>query len=156
MNFLYTGGLTAQPPGARTERHSHPREYKMTIIILRNHRHHYKHLRAHSRKRQHFQDMGKNDELDSVLPRIVFCYTLFNIFVTGLLLRMRPDKLPLWYTAQMMCYMPPRFMDHYRRCHHFFFADLCYWVNLMVIPSVAELSKFSYYYLYGCFRRRFI
>jgi hypothetical protein len=68
----------------------------------------------------------------STRDKIAFCSATGNIFVTALLLGMAPEKLPIWYTGQMAYYMPLRYFSYHRRGYHYFIADLCYWVNLMV------------------------
>jgi hypothetical protein len=68
----------------------------------------------------------------SARDKVAFCSAVGNIFATALLLGMAPEKLPIWYTGQMIYYMPLRYMSYHRRGYHYFIADLCYWVNLMV------------------------
>jgi len=68
----------------------------------------------------------------STRDKIAFCSAVANIFITALLLGMAPEKLPIWYTGQMAFFMPLRFFSYHRRGWHYFIADLCYWVNLMV------------------------
>jgi hypothetical protein len=70
----------------------------------------------------------------SMRDKIAFCSATGNIFVTALLLGMAPEKLPIWYTGQMAYYMPLRYFSYHRLGYHYFIADLCYWVNLMVFP----------------------
>ena len=72
---------------------------------------------------------GKNV---STRDKIAFCSAVGNIFITALLLGMAPEKIPLWYTGQIVFYMPLRYFSYHRRGYHYFIADLCYWVNLMV------------------------
>lgn len=56
---------------------------------------------------------------------------------------MAPEKLPIWYTGQLLYYMPLRYLSYQRRGYHYFIADLCYWVNLMVVRilHVANLAR---------------
>ena len=67
----------------------------------------------------------------STRDKIAFVSAVGNIFATALLLGMAPEKLPIWYTGQMIYYMPLRFFSYHRRGYHYFIADLCYWVNLL-------------------------
>jgi Protein of unknown function (DUF2838) len=76
----------------------------------------------------------------STRDKIAFCSAVGNIFATALLLGMAPDKLPLWYTVQMIYYMPLRFFSFRRRGYHYFIADLCYWVNLMVLHQKSHAN----------------
>jgi hypothetical protein len=68
----------------------------------------------------------------STRDKIAFVSAVGNIFATALLLGMAPDRLPIWYTGQMIYYMPLRYFSYHRRGYHYFIADLCYWVNLLV------------------------
>ena len=68
----------------------------------------------------------------STRDKIAFVSAVGNIFATALLLGMAPDKLPIWYTGQMIYYMPLRYFSYHRRGYHYFIADLCYWTNLLV------------------------
>jgi hypothetical protein len=68
----------------------------------------------------------------SARDKIAFVSAVGNIFATALLLGMAPERLPIWYTGQMMYYIPLRYISYHRRGWHYFIADLCYWVNLMV------------------------
>ena len=76
---------------------------------------------------------GKNV---STRDKIAFVSAVGNIFITALLLGMAPDKLPIWYTGQMIYYMPLRYFSYKNKGYHYFIADLCYWVNLMVCWSL--------------------
>ena len=72
---------------------------------------------------------GKNV---SMRNKIAFVSAVGNIFFTALLLGMAPEKLPIWYTGQMIYYMPLRYFSYKNKGYHYFIADLCYWVNLSV------------------------
>jgi hypothetical protein len=72
---------------------------------------------------------GKNV---SMRDKIAFVSAVGNIFFTGFLLGAAPEKLPIWYTGQMIYYMPLRYFSYKNKGYHYFIADLCYWVNLLV------------------------
>ena len=78
------------------------------------------------------QDTWNDGKSVSTRDKIAFCSAVGNIFATALLLGMAPEKLPVWYTGQMIYYMPLRYFSYHRRGYHYFIADLCYWVNLLV------------------------
>lgn len=93
--------------------------------------------------------------------KLAFCHTAGTIFVTAVLLAMAPEKLPLWYTVLWLCHMSLQVVSFYRQGYHYFFSDLCHWVNLLVIPMPKKtnrsLSCFSGYFHHrpfcssGCF-----
>lgn len=92
---------------------------------------------------------GKNV---SMRDKIAFVSAVGNIFFTALLLGMAPDRLPIWYTGQMIYYMPLRYFSYKSRGYHYFIADLCYWVNLMVVCLWGSLLMGSWCCFCGCFR----
>ncbi|KAF3937169.1 hypothetical protein ABW19_dt0201244 [Dactylella cylindrospora] len=44
--------------------------------------------------------------------------------------------MPLWYTLQMVYFMPIRFYSYHKRGYHYFLADLCYFVNVLLLSSI--------------------
>jgi hypothetical protein len=65
-----------------------------------------------------------------------FIAAVMNIFVSGYLVGLHPDFLPYWYTAQLVYFMPMRFITYHKKGYHYFLADLCYFVNILVVLSV--------------------
>ena len=49
----------------------------------------------------------------------------------------------LWFTAQLCYFMPIRYYTYQKRGYHYFLADMCYFVNLLMLLSiwVAPRSK---------------
>lgn len=100
------------------------------------------------------QDTWNDGKSVSIRDKIAFCSAVGNIFATALLLGMAPEKLPVWYTGQMIYYMPLRYFSYHRRGYHYFIADLCYWVNLLVFRRDSYLNNYSWCCFYGYFRHR--
>jgi hypothetical protein len=65
-----------------------------------------------------------------------FIAAVMNIFVSGYLIGCHPDLLPHWYTAQLLYFMPLRFFTYHKKGYHYFLADLCYFVNILLVLSV--------------------
>ena len=65
-----------------------------------------------------------------------FIAAVMNIFVSGYLVGLHPDLFPHWYTAQLLYFMPVRFFTYHKIGYHYFLADLCYFVNILVVLSV--------------------
>ncbi|RYN39511.1 hypothetical protein AA0112_g3445 [Alternaria arborescens] len=65
-----------------------------------------------------------------------FIAAVMNIFVSGYLVGCHPDLLPHWYTAQLLYFMPLRFFTYHKKGYHYFLADLCYFVNILLVLSV--------------------
>lgn len=65
-----------------------------------------------------------------------FIAAVMNIFVSGYLVGCHPDLFPHWYTAQLLYFMPIRFITYHKKGYHYFLADLCYFVNILVVLSI--------------------
>lgn len=65
-----------------------------------------------------------------------FIAAVMNIFVSGYLIGCHPDLLPHWYTAQLLYFMPLRFFTYHKKGYHYFLADLCYFVNILLVLSI--------------------
>ncbi|KAF7564866.1 DUF2838 domain containing protein [Pyrenophora tritici-repentis] len=65
-----------------------------------------------------------------------FIAAVMNIFVSGYLVGCHPDWFPHWYTAQLLYFMPIRFITYHKKGYHYFLADLCYFVNILMVMSI--------------------
>ncbi|KAJ4306327.1 hypothetical protein N0V88_001127 [Collariella sp. IMI 366227] len=68
--------------------------------------------------------------------KISFICGVMNIFVSGYLMGAWPEWFHLWYTVQVLWYMPIRFYTYHKRGYHYFLADLCYFVNFLLLLSI--------------------
>lgn len=87
--------------------------------------------------------------------KISFMSAVLNIFISGYLLGLLPDKYYWWFTIQLAYFMPIRFYTYHRRGMHYFLADLCYFVNALclltiwVFPRSKRLFISTYCLAYG-------
>lgn len=87
--------------------------------------------------------------------KISFIFGVLNIFISGYLIGAYPDSFYFWYTAQILYFMPIRWYTYHRRGYHYFLADLCYFVNLLlmlslwVFPSSKRLFLSTYCLAFG-------
>lgn len=87
--------------------------------------------------------------------KVSFICATLNIFISGYLIGAFPDWFHLWYTAQLIYFMPIRYYTYHRRGYHYFLADLCYFVNfllflsLWIFPSSKRLFISSYCLAFG-------
>ncbi|KAH7078390.1 hypothetical protein FB567DRAFT_607585 [Paraphoma chrysanthemicola] len=65
-----------------------------------------------------------------------FMAAVMNIFGSGYLVGSHPDFFPYWYTAQLLYFMPIRFITYHKKGYHYFLADLCYFVNILAVLSI--------------------
>ncbi|KAF2184742.1 hypothetical protein K469DRAFT_633000 [Zopfia rhizophila CBS 207.26] len=70
-----------------------------------------------------------------------FIAGVMNIVVSGYLVGARPEFFPIWYTAQLLYFMPIRYYTYHKKGYHYFLADLCYFVNLLAFLSIWVFPK---------------
>ncbi|KAM7207548.1 Protein of unknown function (DUF2838) domain containing protein [Naviculisporaceae sp. PSN 640] len=68
--------------------------------------------------------------------KISFICGVMNIFMSGYLIGGHPELFHLWYTAQVLYFMPIRWYTYHKRGYHYFLADLCYFVNFLLLLSI--------------------
>lgn len=68
--------------------------------------------------------------------KVSFIAGVANIFVSGYLIGAFPEKFYLWYTLQFLYFYPLRFFMYRRRGMGYFLADLCYFVNFLLLGSI--------------------
>ncbi|KAI1042595.1 hypothetical protein LB505_004225 [Fusarium chuoi] len=91
----------------------------------------------------------------SAREKVSFIFGVMNIFVSGYLIGAHPEYFHLWYTVQLLYFMPIRFFTYHRRGYHYFLADLCYFTNLLlalsiwIFPGSKRLFTASYCLAFG-------
>ena len=87
--------------------------------------------------------------------KISFIAGVLNIFISGYLIGAHPEHFFFWFTAQLAYFMPIRYYTYHRRGYHYFLADLCYFVNLLLLlvvwvaPQSKRLFISTYCLAYG-------
>ena len=79
----------------------------------------------------------------TVREKVAFIAGVLNIFISGYLIGAHPELFYYWFTLQLSYFMPIRYYTYQKRGYHYFLADLCYFVNLLLLLSiwVAPRSK---------------
>ncbi|KAJ4263192.1 hypothetical protein NW762_006814 [Fusarium torreyae] len=91
----------------------------------------------------------------SAREKVSFIFGVLNIFISGYLIGAYPEYFHLWYTVQLLYFMPIRYFTYNRRGYHYFLADLCYFTNLLlalsiwVFPGSKRLFTASYCLAFG-------
>lgn len=62
-----------------------------------------------------------------------FIAGVLNILISGYLIGAFPEYFHLWYTLQFFYFYPLRFYMYRRKGFHYFLADLCYFVNFLLL-----------------------
>jgi hypothetical protein len=68
--------------------------------------------------------------------KISFITGVLNIFISGYLIGAYPEYFHIWYTAQLAFFMPIRYYKYHKIGYHYFLADLCYFVNLLMLLTI--------------------
>lgn len=68
--------------------------------------------------------------------KLSFIAGVMNVFVSGYLVGGHPDLYHIWYTIQLLYFMPIRFYTYQKKGYHYFLADLCYFVNLLLMLTI--------------------
>ncbi|KOS17351.1 putative membrane protein [Escovopsis weberi] len=114
--------------------------------------------RYRKRMRQRVEKLGKqwsDTKVISAREKIAFICGVMNIFISGYLIGGHPEYFHLWYTAQLIYFMPIRIFTYHARGYHYFLADLCYFVNVLLalsiwaFPNSERLFTAAYCLAYG-------
>ncbi|KAL2021473.1 hypothetical protein VTK56DRAFT_7106 [Thermocarpiscus australiensis] len=95
--------------------------------------------RYRKRMRESVEKLGRrwNDtKVITLREKISFICGVMNIFACGYLIGGFAEYFHLWYTAQVLYFMPIRFYSYHKRGYHYFLADLCYFVNFLLMLSI--------------------
>ncbi|KAJ6087066.1 hypothetical protein N7467_005980 [Penicillium canescens] len=65
-----------------------------------------------------------------------FIAGVLNIFISGYLIGACPEYFHIWFSAQLLYFMPIRYFTYHAKGYHYFLADLCYFVNLLCMLSI--------------------
>lgn len=61
---------------------------------------------------------------------------VLNIFISGYIIGAYPEYFHYWYTAQLVYFMPLRWYTYHKIGFHYFLADLCYFVNFLLVLCI--------------------
>ncbi|PSR81524.1 hypothetical protein BD289DRAFT_36232 [Coniella lustricola] len=95
--------------------------------------------RYRKRMRTSVDKLGKqwNDhKVITLREKVSFICGVLNIFLSGYLIGAYPEYMHLWYSVQILYFMPIRFYTYHKRGYHYFLADLCYFVNFVLMASL--------------------
>ena len=68
--------------------------------------------------------------------KVSFMAGVLNIFISGYLIGALPEYFYMWFTVQFLYFMPIRYYTYHARGYHYFLADLCYFVNFLLLATV--------------------
>jgi Protein of unknown function (DUF2838) len=72
----------------------------------------------------------------SAKEKVSFISAVLNVFISGYLIGAVPQYFYLWFTAQLLYFMPIRLVTYRKSGMHYFLADLCYFVNLITFLTI--------------------
>ncbi|KUI58845.1 hypothetical protein VP1G_06137 [Cytospora mali] len=95
--------------------------------------------RYRKRMRKSVDKLGKqwNDrKVITLREKVSFICGVLNIFISGYLIGAYPEWMHLWYSVQILYFMPIRYYTYHKMGYHYFLADLCYFVNFILMLSI--------------------
>ncbi|KAJ5219996.1 membrane protein [Penicillium chermesinum] len=72
----------------------------------------------------------------SVREKVSFIAAVLNIFFSGYIIGNCPEYFYLWFTVQVIYFMPIRYYTYHAKGYHYFLFDLCYFVNFLNLLSI--------------------
>ncbi|WPG98068.1 putative membrane protein [Acrodontium crateriforme] len=91
------------------------------------------------RMRNAVDRIGKrwNDSKNVTLKeKISFVTAVLNIFISAYMMPAFPEYFHYWYTVQLIYFMPIRWIRYHKIGYHYFLADLCYFVNFLLVLTI--------------------
>ncbi|KAF1353523.1 hypothetical protein BDV97DRAFT_346727 [Delphinella strobiligena] len=91
------------------------------------------------RMRDNIERMGKrwkDAKTVTAMEKMSFIAGVLNIFLSGYFIGAWPEYFYYWYTAQLAYFMPIRWYKYHKIGYHYFLADLCYFVNLLLVLAI--------------------
>lgn len=91
------------------------------------------------RMRDNVDRLGKrwsDDKAVTLREKMSFIAGVLNIFLSGYFIGAFPEYFHYWYTVQLAYFMPIRYYKYHQIGYHYFLADLCYFVNLLMLLSI--------------------
>ncbi|KAL6945484.1 hypothetical protein ACO0QE_002942 [Hanseniaspora vineae] len=98
------------------------------------------------------QDVFFNEP--TALEKLFYSFTLINLFAIGFIMGSLPEYFHVYYTFVFFVLMPIRFYTYYKTKNHYFMADLCYYVNFMVLAFIWAFPNSKELYI-SCFALSF-
>lgn len=68
--------------------------------------------------------------------KVSFICGVLNVLISGYLIGGYPEYFHIWYTLQLLYFMPIRYFTYQKRGYHYFLADLCYFVNFLCVLTI--------------------
>ncbi len=68
--------------------------------------------------------------------KISFICGVLNVLISGYLIGGYAEYFHIWYTVQLLYFMPIRCYTYQKRGYHYFLADLCYFVNFLCMCTI--------------------
>lgn len=83
----------------------------------------------------------------SSTEKIFYALSVSSIFVAGYVMGHYPEQFHLLYSGLTVVLMPIRFYTYWKRGFQYFLADLCYFVNFLVLLFIWVFPKSDHLYM---------
>lgn len=91
------------------------------------------------RMRDNVDRLGKkwsDSKAVTAREKMSFITGVLNVFLSGYFIGACPEYFHYWYTLQLAYFMPIRWYTYHKIGYHYFLADLCYFVNLLMVLTI--------------------
>ncbi|KAL6449563.1 GPC1 Glycerophosphocholine acyltransferase 1 [Candida maltosa Xu316] len=82
---------------------------------------------------QKFDQRVHKNLVSSSTEKAFYAFSVFLIFCAGLIIGKYPIYFPHFHTALFVLLMPIRFYTYFKQSFQYYLADLCYYVNLLLM-----------------------
>ncbi|KAF2172097.1 hypothetical protein M409DRAFT_49846 [Zasmidium cellare ATCC 36951] len=72
----------------------------------------------------------------TMMEKVSFVTAVLNIFISAYMIGAYPEYFHYWYTIQLIYFMPIRWYKYHKIGFHYFLADLCYFVNMLLVLTI--------------------
>ncbi|AWU76281.1 hypothetical protein CAS74_000230 [Pichia kudriavzevii] len=89
-------------------------------------------------------------EKASSTEKLFFSFSVYMIFFIGYLIGHSPEYIHILYSVMFAILMPIRLLTYYKRDYGYFLADLCYYVNYLLLIYIWILPDSQSLYIACC------
>ncbi|CCH45099.1 putative membrane protein [Wickerhamomyces ciferrii] len=86
----------------------------------------------------------------SATEKIFYSLAIYAIFAAGFIVGFAPEYFHIYYTVLSAILLPIRFYVYYKKAYHYFLADLCYYVNILLLLYIWVFPWSKHLYI-SCF-----
>ncbi|ODQ78427.1 hypothetical protein BABINDRAFT_172223 [Babjeviella inositovora NRRL Y-12698] len=83
----------------------------------------------------------------TITEKAFYAFALYSIFACGIILTKYPEWFHVFYTAMFVLLMPVRFYTYFKMSFQYFLADLCYFINMLLLLYIWVFPQSRHLYM---------